>query len=219
MTAESDKDRHSRADIPDLIADPTEKAEKESLNALRQVDAVVQAIETGLDPERKFRLRPSLILHLHRIVLNGIDAFAGNWRPGNVEIGKSLHQPPGAHLVPELVEEMCDYVNDNWESMTAVELAAYMLWRLNWIHPFTDGNGRTARAISYVVLCVRLGTQLPGRRTIPEQISENKAPYYRALEAADEADREGRTDVSVLAAYLHDLLGQQLLYIHEEAEK
>jgi hypothetical protein len=29
------------------------------------------------------------------------------------------------------------------------ELAAYGLWRLNWIHPFVEGNGRTARAVCY----------------------------------------------------------------------
>jgi hypothetical protein len=33
---------------------------------------------------------------------------------------------------------------------TAIHLAAYLMWRLNWIHPFADGNGRTARMTSYV---------------------------------------------------------------------
>src|SRR6266853_5258086 len=80
-------------------------------------------------------------------------------------------KPPGAHMVPEEVEHMCDYVNDNWEKSSPVHLAAYALWKLNWIHPFTDGNGRTARAISYLLLCLRLGYRLPGTNTIPEQIS------------------------------------------------
>ena len=37
-----------------------------------------------------------------------------NWRPSDVKIGESEHTPPKAHLVPILVEEMCDYVNENW---------------------------------------------------------------------------------------------------------
>jgi Fic/DOC family len=64
---------------------------------------------------------------------------------------------------------MCDYVNENWEGSSPVHLSAYVLWKLNWIHPFTDGNGRTARAISYLLLCLRLGYRLPGTNTIPKK--------------------------------------------------
>jgi Fic family protein len=51
-------------------------------------------------------------------------------------------------MVLEQIEFMCDYVNDRWAEASAVHLCAYVLWRLNWIHPFGDGNGRTARAIA-----------------------------------------------------------------------
>jgi Fic family protein len=76
-------------------------------------------------------------------------------------------------------------VNDHWSSTSAVHLAAYVLWKLNWIHPFADGNGRTARAVAYVVLSIKLDSLLPGAPTIPEQIAGNKRPYYEALEVAD----------------------------------
>ncbi|WP_271571569.1 Fic family protein [Bradyrhizobium sp. CCBAU 11386] len=92
----------------------------------------------------------------------------------------------------EEIEHLCDYINDNW-SMSAVHLAAYVLWRLNWIHPFADGNGRTARAVSYVVMSIKLDSLLPGAPTIPEQIAGNKKPYYDALEAADQRLTEGVT--------------------------
>jgi hypothetical protein len=130
----------------------------------------------------------------YRICIDVVSAYAGNFRPAGIAIEGSQHEPVGAHLVPEMVEEPCDYVNDNWNTKSPLHLSAYVMWRLNWIHPFTDGNGRTARALSYLVLCVRLGYRLPGRNTIPDQISANKSPYYRALEAADEADRQGRID-------------------------
>jgi hypothetical protein len=108
-----------------------------------------------------FKLRPSLILGLQREALAGISSYAGNYRPGGVAIEGSKHEPVGAHLVPELVEEMCDYVNEHWEESTPIHLAAYLMWRLNWIHPFADGNGRTSRIISYVVLSIRAGAILP----------------------------------------------------------
>ena len=48
-----------------------------------------------------------------------------------IEIGGSRHQPAAAHQVPELVEDLCEYINANWEDKAATHLAAYVLWRLN----------------------------------------------------------------------------------------
>jgi len=84
-------------------------------------------------------------------------------------------------------------------------------WRLNWIHPFDDGNGRTSRAVSYLVLCARLGMgPLPGKRTIPDQIVENRDPYFEAIEEADEAWKEGRVVLTKMEALLARLLINQL---------
>ncbi|MEX0922040.1 MAG: Fic family protein [Rhodovibrionaceae bacterium] len=210
-------DRHSHADSAQLITNPKEIAEREALNGLRQFDAGMESVETYLDPERPFKLRLSLILELHRCALEGISAYAGNFRPGGVEIKGSAHEPIGAHLVAANVEDLCDYVNDNWTEKSALHLAAYVLWRLNWIHPFADGNGRTSRILSYVVLCLKLGYKIPGTRTIPDQISENKNPYYEALDDADAHAKEGHIDTSKLEELLSELLAAQLLSIVEEA--
>ncbi len=129
----------------------------------------------------------------------------------------SKHEPVGAHLVPEKIEELCDYVNQHWEHVTAIHLSAYIMWRLNWIHPFADGNGRTSRMLSYAVLCIRTGEVLPGRRTIPEQIVDNRGPYFDALDAADQADREGRLDLGAMEALLESLLAQQLMSVYAAA--
>jgi Fic family protein len=214
---ENQPERHSKAFEAELITDPDALARREARNGLRQYDEVLALIEYFMHPDRPFRLRPSHILHLHRIALEGITRYAGNYRPANIEIQGSKHNPVGAHLVPEKVEDLCDYVNTNWRTRTPIHLASYVLWRLNWIHPFTDGNGRTSRAISYAVLCIRLGYTLPGANTIPEQISRDKLPYYRALETADCADSEGQLDISELEKYLAALLANQLLGVHEQA--
>lgn len=211
------EDRHSKALDAELISDAAARAEREARNALRQVDAVIEMVEHFTQPDRRFKLRPSHLLHLHRIALDGISSYAGNWRPAGIEIGGSKHQPVGAHLVPGEIEEMCDYVNDHWQQSTAIHLAAYALWKLNWIHPFTDGNGRTARAFSYLLLCLRLGYRLPGKKTIPEQIAGDKTPYYKALEAADEIWTEKTIDLSVLEKLLGDLLANQLASVHDQA--
>jgi Fic family protein len=119
--------------------------------------------------------------------------------------------------IPERIEELCDYINEKWEEKSPVHLASYVMWKLNWIHPFTDGNGRTSRAASYLVLCLKLGYLLPGKRTIPDQIAESKTPYYKALEAADEAWENGKIDLSAMKALLRSMLAEQLVAVHEDS--
>jgi Fic family protein len=120
-------------------------------------------------------------------------------------------------LVPELIEEMCDYVNAHREDCSAIHLAAYVMWRLNWIHPFTDGNGRTSRVVSYVVLCIMLKSVLRGERTIPDQIVDNRGPYFKALESADAAWKEGNVDVREMEELLEGMLAVQLHRMMDQA--
>lgn len=216
MTGDERERRDSRALEPELITDPQEKAAAEARNGFRQYDAAIGAIHTALD-RGSFKLRPSLILSLQREALAGISSYAGNYRPGGVAIEGSKHEPVGAHLVPELIEEMCDYVNDHWNESTPLHLAAYLMWRLNWIHPFADGNGRTSRIISYVVLSIRAGAVLPGTPTIPDQIIDNRSPYFEALDAADSAYRGGKIDVSRMEDLLAGLLAKQLAGFYQAA--
>src|SRR5205823_4342355 len=170
------------------------------------------------DRDRPFKLRASAILQLHQAALDGLHPLAGTWRNTAVKIGGSAHQPPEAFLVSDEVQSFCEYVNDNWSRATAVHLAAYVLWKLNWIHPFADGNGRTARAVMYVVLSVKLDSLLPGAPTIPEQIAGNKKPYYDALEAADkQLTATGQVDVTDLEKMLDAMLSHQLVSAAREA--
>jgi Fic family protein len=206
--------RDSRALEPELIKEPLKRAEAEAANGLRQFDAGKAAAQEAID-RGAFKLRASLILALHREALRDISLFAGNYRPSKVEISKSKHEPPPAHLVPELIEDMCDYVNENWSTATALHLAAYVMWRLNWIHPFADGNGRTARIASYVILMVKSGFILPGTPTIPDQIVNDRRGYFSALDAADAACKESRLDVSAMEELLGGMLAKQLASFYQ----
>jgi Fic family protein len=102
-------------------------------------------------------------------------------------------------------------IHENW---TVVDhptyIPAYALWRLNWIHPFVEGNGRTARAACYYLLCLKHGSLLPGKKIVPERIKESRLRYEDGLRAADEAWHNGQLDVGELATYLADLLKDQL---------
>lgn len=108
------------------------------------------------------------------------------------------------------MDDFVNMVNRIWETTDAVVLAAYVLWRLNYIHPFINGNGRTARATCYFVLCVKLGNLLPGTKILPELLKENRAAYVAALRHVDASVGPGGPDLTPLHALLSDLLDQQL---------
>jgi Fic family protein len=216
-TSDLAADRHSEAEDATLLSDPDEIARREVENGLRQFTLAIDIVRSHVkDAERPFKLRAGPILQLHQAALDGLHRLAGTFRNTPVKIHGSRHQPPEAAFVADEVQALCEYINDNW-SLSAAHLAAYALWKMNWIHPFADGNGRTARAVSYVVLSAKLDSLLPGTPTIPEQIAANKEPYYKALEEADRAWDSGRVDVSALERLLADMLAQQLLNAAKEA--
>jgi Fic family protein len=105
------------------------------------------------------------------------------------------------------MDDLINVVNRNWEKADAVALATYVLWRLNWIHPFINGNGRTARAACYFVLCMKAGGWLRGKTILPELIRRDRAAYIDALKIADAL--YAKSDPNHLAP-LHDLVSRLL---------
>jgi hypothetical protein len=67
------------------------------------------------------------------------------------------------------------------------------------------------------VLSVKLRAVLPGTPTIPDQIVDNRAPYFDALDAADAAWASGSVDVSAMEALLGSLLAEQLRSAYVQA--
>lgn len=212
-------ERHTISSEATVIGDELARAAIEAENTLLQFDEVLDHIDITVRDGRPFRMRLSLILGLHRTAMNGVHPQAGTFRNAGVEIGGSRHAPPHESLVAAKVEDLCDWINRNWSTKSALELCAYVMWRLNWIHPFADGNGRTTRAVAYLVLCIRAGARLPGWPTIPEQIAADKTPYYNALEKADSAVSDEETDLSAMTNLLEGYLQKQLAAVLEAATK
>ncbi len=136
----------------------------------------------------------------------------GEFRPCAVKVGEGddAYIPPAPFQVPALMQMFTNLVNRNWVENDGVTLAAYVLWRMNHIHPFVNGNGRTARVSAYFVLCLKTGGWLPGKRLLPERLVENRPEYVAALKAADAAANLGVLDFSVLHAMIVRLLDEQM---------
>ena len=158
------------------------------------------------------RLTPEIIKDLHLAALQGIYSCAGTFRTCASGVKSSPHKPPEPEYVAALalVEDMCERANGFGDELGRIQTAAYLLWRLNWIHPYGGGNGRTSRAVAYLALCVRLGFTPPGSPTIYEFIVTNRERYIRALREADEAWNAGILDISLMAQFLDEILGEQI---------
>lgn len=176
-------------------------------NLIRQYDLLANCIEIG-QKQGPFAFDKYVLWALNHAAVANISQFGGRFREEPIYVGD--HIPPHFNAVPDLMDRFISFIHENWDNVSPTQLAAYGLWRLNWIHPFIEGNGRTARAVCYYLLCVKYGGLLPGDKIVPERIRENRTPYYEALKAADRAWADGNLDLSVLEAYLADLLDQQL---------
>jgi Fic family protein len=187
---------------------PTLYAKIEEQNLLRQYDLLLNCIEIGLEKGIEAFDKYTL-WSLNAAAVANIAQFGGRYREGPIYVGS--HRPPHFKNVPDEMDRFFSVVHENWDLVDdPTTLPAYALWRLNWIHPFVEGNGRTARAACYYLICLRQQRILGGKKIVPERIRENRKPYYDALKAADEKWDEGDFDVIQLAAYLAGLLKAQL---------
>ena len=180
----------------------------EEQNLLRQYDLLTNCIEIGFKKNIEAFDKYTLWALDYAAVAN-VSQFGGRYREEPIYVGD--HVPPHYKDVPNLMDRFFSFVHENWTLHDHPTLIpAYALWRLNWIHPFLEGNGRTARAACYYLICMKQGRLLPGKKIVPERIRENRDPYYAALKAADRAWDAGHFNVTELATYLGALLKAQL---------
>lgn len=178
-------------------------------NLLRQYDLLSNCIEIGLEKGIEAFDKYTLWALNYAAVAN-ISQFGGRYREEPIYVGN--HIPPHFKDVPNEMDRFFSLIHENWTIMDhPTVLPAYALWRLNWIHPFVEGNGRTARAACYYLICLRQKKLLGGKKIVPERIRENRQPYYDALKSADQAWAAGHFDVNELAEYLGRLLKAQLI--------
>jgi Fic family protein len=176
-------------------------------NLIRQYDLLTNCIEIGLSQGCRV-FDKYMLWDLNHVAVANISQFGGRFRDEPIYVGN--HKPPHFREVPQIMDQFVSTIHENWYNWTHTELAAYALWRLNWIHPFIEGNGRTARAACYYLLCVRAGGLIGGRKIVPERIRDNRAPYYAALKSADAAWEAGNLDFAEMEDYLAGLVQEQL---------
>ena len=182
-----------------------DRVQEQNLN--RQYGLLTNCIEIGLQ-KGPVAFDKYMLWALNHVAVANISQFGGRFRQEPIYVGN--HKPPHFKEVADWMDRFISTIQENWFIWSPTELAAYGLWRLNWIHPFIEGNGRTARATCYYLLSVRSGSLLPGRKIVPECIREDREGYKAALIAADRAWDDGHLDFTTMEDYLAELLIAQL---------
>ena len=141
-------------------------AEMAAANLARHYDFLRSVIQVATKVGT-YEVSHSLIKALNSHAVAALHDTAGAYRPGSVTVAGQKFPPP-AEEVETLMDSLVSELNaKNALGVDASAAAAYALWRINRIHPFENGNGRTARAVCYYILCVRSGGWLPGRTILP----------------------------------------------------
>ena len=110
----------------------------------------------SLARSEELSLTEETISRLHFLFYNGIDPdAAGVYRKGQVFITGTEYVPPAAEEVPALMADFVDELVRKRDTLHPVEFAAWAHRRLVDIHPFQDGNGRTARLLMNLILINR----------------------------------------------------------------
>lgn len=151
------------------------KTMREHLEATNHYEAILYIKELV---EQKETITESLIKNIHALILRGIDREnAGRYRSVPVAISGSRHIPPQPWQVPKLMEDFIHWFQHESDQWHPVLMAAEAHERIATIHPFIDGNGRTARLLMNLIL-LQQGytiTNIPGD-------TQNRLTYYDALE-------------------------------------
>lgn len=127
----------------------------------------------------KGEINEDVVLNLHKLIMSNIVEDAGCYRTTGVIIPGAVFRPPPSSEVRPRMNELLDWLRRNPDEYSPIELAAVFHHRFVQIHPFIEGNGRTARLLMNAVLMKK------GYPFISIVSKQDRPKYMRSLVEAD----------------------------------
>jgi len=148
---------------------------KNQPNAINFIERLVTSKEE-IDEEK--------ILQTNKLILENIREDAGKYRTTSVMIGGAIFTPPPSSEIKSKMLDLIEWITKNPDEYTPVELAATFHHRFVYIHPFIEGNGRTARLLMNAIL---MKNGYPFITIIPNQ---DRSKYLQGLMDADRGNEK-----------------------------
>lgn len=192
----------------------------------RELDNIITAFNMARQyvADGEARLTPDAVCVLNGLILSGLElaegVVPGEIRMVSVGVGGYLGAP--AEDCEFLLQRLCSWLGGDdfngagdWKLPLDILRAVLAHLYIAWIHPFGDGNGRTARLLEAVILMAR-GVPTPAAHLLSNHYNTTRTEYYRRLD-------EARRSVEHLVAFLEyavrgfvDQLGQQIAVIRTQ---
>ena len=193
-------------------------SEKEVINYNRALETLNQLLKSS-----QLELTLKLILDIHKHVIKGLlPAFeTGDLRKNSVVVndprtGRIVYMPPDVERVKELIEELVLYVKDNGKIVDPLILAGIFHKQMVIIHPFMDGNGRTARLATKVLLA-KMGLNTFNLFSFENYYNQNVTKYFQTVgEYGDYNDLVATIDFTNWLEYFTGGLIDELLRVDKQ---
>ncbi|PIP28016.1 MAG: hypothetical protein COX29_03415 [Candidatus Moranbacteria bacterium CG23_combo_of_CG06-09_8_20_14_all_35_22] len=171
------------------------------LNALKYIEKIVAEKKTVTE---------KVVLRIHKLVTDKTLApqFSGHYRPGPIYVVRrqfglpqeTLYTGPEANQVPKLMADFVAWLKDSEKrEINPVIVAGIAHLELATIHPFNDGNGRTARALATLMLYSQ-GYDFRRLFALEDYYNTNRPAYYKAINVGKNYD-ERRIDITSWLEY------------------
>mgnify|MGYP000117479610 FL=1 len=167
---------------------PRTESEQMIINNFR----AIKEIENRLDED----LSIELILDIHQIMTVKTDAsiYAGKIRNHPIYVtdhidGEIAFTAPDHSELNELIEHLIEFINSENEFHHPIIKASILHFMIGFIHPFGDGNGRTARALFYWYL-IKKGYSLLKHISISKAILNSRTSYDKAFLRTENDDND-----------------------------
>jgi len=189
--------------------------EKELLNYKKAMDFTSKYLGKD-DP-----VTEGVIRELHKVTVKGVrgdQAEPGSYRKAqnyvvNSRTREVIYTPPVPLDVPHLMREFAEWLNKAGD-MSPVLVAGISQFQFVHIHPFIDGNGRTARLLSTLIL-YKTGYDFKRLFTISEHYDKDRPAYYKAIQSV----RENNMDMTAWLEYFVDGLKSQMAEIYKRGKQ
>ena len=191
------------------------KSITETLEAKNHPEAI-EFVERLVDA--KSELTEEVILQLHKLIMSNITEDAGHYRTTGVKITGATFMPPPSSQVKPRIDELLKWLRKNPDELTPIELAAVFHHRFVQIHPFSEGNGRTARLLMNALL---MKDGYPFIATVPKL---DRQKYLKTLAEADSGNTSSvmnfiaRCTEKALDMYLNALEEPEILTLAEASK-